>query len=67
MTEGVYLVDFAPSISDPRYVIKLSTVLPERARFHIVDEADSGEIHVVMSLFVDNVLLHDITRVWCSR
>ncbi len=43
-------VDFAPSCPHARDVIQHGRVLPERALFDVVDEADGAEIHVFVTL-----------------
>lgn len=47
------LVDLAPAGADAGDVVEHRRVLPKGAPFHVVDEADGAEVHVLVPLPVD--------------
>ncbi|KZL64340.1 hypothetical protein CI238_03832, partial [Colletotrichum incanum] len=56
------LVNLPPAVLDARYVKEDGAVLPKRALFHVVDEADGGEVHVLGALGLDDGGLDDVAR-----
>lgn len=56
------LVDLAPAVLDAGYVVEDRAVLPKGAFLDVVDEPDSGEVHVGLSQPLHGLRLEDIAR-----
>ncbi len=60
-------VDFAPAGADAGDIVQHGRMLPEGPFFHIVDEADGAEVHVLVPLPFDGGGFDDVCGVRCIR
>lgn len=59
-------IDLAPPIANTRYVEEDGTMLPEGTFLDVVDEPNGGEVHICLTIVVDNSGLGDVARLWSA-
>lgn len=61
------LVDLRPTSFDARNIKQDGAVLPERPLFDIVNEPDSAEVHITMTLALNSGRFSHISRIRRGR